>query len=221
MRVVLGKNVAEAAPAQLEQIRANAGQALIDVGAGDARTAYRYARAHPDRLVIGLDPAAARMAETAGKAARKPAKGGAGNLILVNASIEDAPPELRGLAGDVWVLMPWGKLLRGVALGEADVCGALAAIAAPGARLEVRIGVSIWRDPVPLEVRDLPEVTPEYVETVLAPRLADTGWRVADASYLDPDAPPSASRSDPASSWARRLSSDGNERIIRIIATLG
>jgi 16S rRNA (adenine(1408)-N(1))-methyltransferase len=211
LRVVSAKATAPATAAQLEVIREHAGRILVDVGTGDARTAYRYARATPDRLVVALDPAWPRMVEIAGRAARKPAKGGTANLLLVAASIEDAPDELAGVADEVWVLMPWGKLLVGVVRGDADVCAGLARLAVPGARLEVQIATSIWREPVPLEIVGLPEATPEYVEATLAGRLAEAGWTGAAASYL--------SETDQlASSWGRRLSAGGPERILKIVA---
>ena len=176
---------------------------VVDVGAGDARTAYRLARTNPDWLVVGLDPAWQRMVPTAVRAARKPAKGGVDNLVLVCASIEDVPPELHGVADEVLVLLPWGRLLRGVVLGEPDVCGGLRAVAKAGATLDVAVGTSIWRDPVPLEVRDLPELAAPYVHDVLAGRLAAAGWHLTGAEWL-----PAA---ELRSSWARRLGSAPTE----------
>jgi 16S rRNA (adenine(1408)-N(1))-methyltransferase len=197
VKMVRGKELRSAPPL------GSARHVVVDVGTGDARTAYRLARANPDWLVVGLDPAWQRMVPTAVRAARKPAKGGVDNLVLVCASIEDAPPELHGIADEVLVLLPWGRLLRGVVLGEPDVCGGLRAVARPGATLEVAVGTSIWRDPVPLEVRDLPELTDAYVKDVLAGRLAAAGWRLDAAERL-----PAA---ELRSSWARRLGSSPAE----------
>ena len=77
------------------------------------------------------------MSDTAARARRKPAKGGAPNLVLVNASAETVPAALHGIAHAVTVLMPWGGLLWGVALAAPDVCGGLRTLARPGASLEV------------------------------------------------------------------------------------
>jgi 16S rRNA (adenine(1408)-N(1))-methyltransferase len=188
---------------------------VVDVGTGDGRAAYRLARANPGWLVIGVDPAWQRMAETATRAARKQAKGGAENLLLVCASIEDAPAELRGIADEVLVGMPWGRLLHGVVLGEADVCGGLRAVARPGAALEVAVGTSIWRDPVPLEIRDLPELTEAYARDVLTGRFAASGWRLTGAALLD-----AGEMGRLPSSWARRLGSSSAEvfAVLRAVA---
>jgi 16S rRNA (adenine(1408)-N(1))-methyltransferase len=146
------------------------------------------ARAHPDRLVIGLDPAWQRMIDSAQRAQRRPERGGAPNALFVCASIEDPPEELLGVADEVYVNLPWGRLLAGLVLGEPDICAGLRAV----------IGTDIWRPPVPKDIRDLPELTARHADDVLAPRLADHGWKLTEFRELPPDELPS--------SWARRLS---------------
>lgn len=200
MRVVRGKRLVAAEPDLLAGVLDRYARVVVDVGTGDARTAYRLARAHPDWLVVGLDPAWQRMVATAGRSARKQARGGAANLVLVCGSIETVPAQLHGIADEVLALMPWGKLLHGIVLGDADVCGGLRAVARPGAALDITVGTSIWREPVPLDVRGLPELTPDYVEQTLAARLALAGWRVVETRRI---APEEAERL--TSSWGRRL----------------
>jgi 16S rRNA (adenine(1408)-N(1))-methyltransferase len=149
------------------------------------------------------------MTETATRSARRPAKGGAENLLLVCASIESTPAELHGIADEVHASLPWGRLLRGIVLGEPDVCGGLRAIARPGAVLDVTVGTSIWRDPVPLEVRDLPELTEAYARDVLADRLAACGWRLTEVGTRS---------GDMSSSWGRRLGSSAAESFVYLRA---
>ena len=214
LKILAGKKLTDLAPAELAAALAAAEHVLVDVGTGDARTAYRQAVAHPDWLVIGVDPAWQRMTETAVRAARKPAKGGAANLLLVSSAIETVPPALHGVADQVTVLMPWGKLLRGVVLGEDDVLSGLRAVAKPGAPLEISIGTSIWRDPIPLEIRDLPELTPETVaSTGLTDRLAALGWRVTEVRLV-----PHTDLDTISSSWARRLGSGATEMVLHLRA---
>ena len=214
LKVLAGKKLTDLATAEWAELLASAERVLVDVGTGDARTAYRQAVAHPEWLVIGVDPAWQRMTETAVRAARKPAKGGAPNLVLVSSAIETVPVALHGVGDEVTVLMPWGKLLRGVVLGEADVLSGLRAVAKPGAPLEISIGTSIWRDPVPLEIRDLPELTPEaVVSTGLTDRLAALGWQVADVRLV-----PHTDLDAISSSWARRLGSGATETVLHLRA---
>lgn len=211
MRLLSGKQIVTLAEDRFAQLRERSRRVVIDVGAGDGRVAYRLARAHPDWLVIGLDPNWRGMTETAVRSNRKPARGGVENLLLVAAAIETAPEELAAVADEVLVLMPWGKLLRGLILGEQDVCTGLRRVAKPGATVDVTIGTSIWRPPVPLEIRDLPEATVDYVRDRLSPLWARAGLRITVAESVT-----GAEAGRLTSSWARRLDSDKPEVVLHI-----
>jgi len=186
---------------------------VVDVGTGDARVAHRIAKAQPTWVVIGIDPAWQRMTETSVRSNRKPAKGGTPNLVLVNASIENVPPDLRNLADEVLVLMPWGRLLRGIVGAETDVCGGLRAVAKLGATLDVIVGTSVWRDPVPREIQGLPELTPHYIDATLADRLRPLGWEVRAAKLIE-----GAEIGMMSSSWWRRLGATTREVVIHLHA---
>ncbi|HIW62313.1 MAG TPA: hypothetical protein H9881_07645 [Candidatus Stackebrandtia excrementipullorum] len=209
MQVVRGKRLVEFEAAALEALVAQHDRVLIDVGTGDARTAYRIAKSAPERLVIGVDPAWRRMEKVSNRAMSKPAKGGLGNLLLINSAVENTPPPLHGLADEVLVQMPWGRLLHGVVTGETEVCAGLRTIAAAGASLDVTVGTSIWRPPVPRDIQGLPELTREYVDERLSQRFAEHGWRVEDAGVVDDVV---------RSSWSSRLGSSKDERVFGIRA---
>jgi 16S rRNA (adenine(1408)-N(1))-methyltransferase len=213
MRLLSGGQIVSLDRPGLAALVARSRHVVVDVGTGDARFAYRLARANPEWLVIGLDPHWPAMVATAVRSKRKPARGGVGNLLLVVASIEVPPAELAGVADEVLVVMPWGKLLRGVVLGEPDVCAGLRTVARSGATVEVSVGTSIWRPPVPVEVRDLPELTVDYVQRTLAPRWARCGLQITGAGPL--------TDAEAASSWARRLGSRRSEQVMQVRARAG
>jgi 16S rRNA (adenine(1408)-N(1))-methyltransferase len=194
---------------------ADATRVVIDIGTGDARWAYRQARAEPSWLVIGLDPARDRMQEVATRLARKPARGGLDNLLLVPRAVERPDPELVGSADAVHVLLPWGTLLRAVVLGEPAGLRAIRALARDGAAIEVVVGTDVWDDPVPLDARDLPTVDVAFVHDTLADRYGTAGLPIDEARMLDVDEWHAIE-----SSWARRLA-DGRRqpKFIRIRAT--
>lgn len=213
MRVLSGKQIVTLDRDRFGELCAARRHVLVDVGTGDARIAYRLARAHPDWLVVGIDPNWQNMVETAVRSKRKPARGGVDNLLLVAAAIETAPDELAGIADEVLVLMPWGRLLRGLVLGEPDVCAGVRRVAKPSVAVDVTIGTSIWRPPVPIEIRDLPELTVDDVRTTLAPLWARSCLRITDAELVS-----GAEASQLASSWARRLNSGRPESVMHIRA---
>jgi 16S rRNA (adenine(1408)-N(1))-methyltransferase len=198
---VIGKG--RTAPLAIEaftELRARYDSVAVDVGTGDGRYAYHRASADPTRLVIGMDALDEPMGEVAAKAARKPTRGGRANLLLVRAPIEALPPELKGIAADVSVQLPWGSLLEGIVLAREEVLGGLAALCLPGARLRVTLNGEIWLDSTPARYEHLPVPTPEYVADVVAAGLARAGIRFVEARYASAE----EAKALPTT-WARRL----------------
>ena len=198
---VIGKG--RTAPFEVDafaELRARCETVAVDIGTGDGRYAYHLASADPARLVVGIDALDEPMGEVAAKAARKPARGGRANLLLVRAPIEALPPELNGIADDVSVQLPWGSLLEGIVLARSDVLGGLAALCRPDARLTVTLNGEIWLDSTPARYEHLPVPTPEYVADVVSAGLARVGIRFGEARYASAE----AAKSLPTT-WARRL----------------
>jgi 16S rRNA (adenine(1408)-N(1))-methyltransferase len=226
LAVVRGKAAIALPAADFAAMRAGLDRTVVDVGAGDGRAVYRLARAEPRWLVIGLDPAWQRMIEMAARSARKPARGGAPNALYVRGVAENPPQPLHGVADEVSVMLPWGRLLSGLVTGERAICEGLRRMAVPGAGLDVLVGTDIWRDPVPVEIRSLPELTVERADAVLRERFAEAGWRVDSVETMA-----GAEAGRLPSSWGRRLADgtraprrladapDAQSRFLRLTAT--
>jgi 16S rRNA (adenine(1408)-N(1))-methyltransferase len=215
MLVVRGKATAEMSAAALhEQVRTHV-SVTLDLGAGDGRFAYRHAAAHPDRLVIAVDPVRENLREMSARAARKPERGGTPNALFVVASIEQVPPELSGVADEIYVTLPWGSLMRGIILGEDAIMAAIASMARNGAELRIVLNTRIFDDPVPIEVRDLPEVTPDYVRDVLAEAYARHRIALREARWMYADEVAAI-----GTTWGKRLSHRAPPRSVLIEATI-
>lgn len=213
MIIVRGKQTSEFDPPAFAALRAPYADVTIDIGAGDGRFAYRYALAHADRFVVGVDPVAENMRELSAKAARKPERGGLANVLYAVASIEHVPTELRGIADEIFVTLPWGSLMRGIILADDAVLGGLASLAHEGAALHIVLNTRIFDDPVPLDVRDLPDVTPDYVREMLAPAMARHGIAVTETRFMDADEVAAIE-----TTWAKRLSHRAPPRSVFIAA---
>jgi 16S rRNA (adenine(1408)-N(1))-methyltransferase len=177
---------------------------VVDVGTGDGRAAYRLALDHPGWLVVGLDPATDRMAETSARARRKPARGGCPNVLFTVASAEVPPPVLTGTAHVVTVLLPWSGLLQ-AAVGANDAAlRGMRSLLRPDGHLTVVIGTDIWRDPVPTEVAALRRPEPADIDGELAEIYLSCGLRITRIEEIG--ATDLESLVAPAStSWAKRL----------------
>jgi hypothetical protein len=148
-RVVGKGRTAVLTPDAFAAVRARFPDVAVDVGTGDGRYAYHLATADPGRLVIGLDALAEHMGERAATASRKPARGGRPNLLFVHSAIEALPAELEHVADEVYVQLPWGRLLEGIVLAHGEVLGGIAALCRPGARVIVTLNGEIWLDSTP------------------------------------------------------------------------
>jgi len=214
---ILGKGrTADMAVADLEAARADATRTVVDVGTGDGRFAYALASEHDDWLVIGMDALDEPMEEIAHKALRKPSRGGRANLVFVRSSIETLPPELVHVADEVFVVLPWGRLLEGIVMNDEAVIDGLAALARPGARVVVTLNGEIWLESMPVRYEHLPVPTPEYVRDVIAPAFANAGLAVdADARVLN-----EREVGELPSTWARKLAHGrAHPTFVRFVAT--
>ncbi len=187
---------------------------IIDIGTGDGRFVYQSARQNPDKFYIGIDPNTRPLEKISEKIYRKPAKGGAGNVLFIQAAIEDLPGELNGVADEVHVHFPWGSLLRAVAIGEIEVLRNVRRICSTGALLEVVTGLDPERDRSEIERLGLPPLSLDFIDTVLTKNYAAAGFKITERGILAASEWP-----DFETSWAKRLK--GNERrpITYLIAT--
>lgn len=71
--------------------------------------------------------------------------------MYVRAAVEALPPELEGIADRVSVVLPWGSLLRAVALPEPALLGAIRGLCQPGAELAVVLAIDPVRDRAELD----------------------------------------------------------------------
>jgi len=198
---VIGKGRTEQLTADaFATLRAAYATVAVDVGTGDGRYPYQLASDDPRCLAIGIDALAEPMGDRAATAARKHARGGRPNLIYVHAAVETLPPELSGVADEVYVQLPWGALLEGIVRARPDVLAGIAWLCRPDARVTVTLNGEIWEESTPARYADLPVPTPAYVADVVAPGFAGVGIALGPARYAT-----AAEAKELATTWARRL----------------
>lgn len=186
---------------------------IIDIGTGDGRFVYQSARQNPNKLYIGIDPNARPLEKISEKIHRKPAKGGAPNVLFIQATVEDLPSELNGVADEVHVHFPWGSLLRAFATGEIAVLENLRRICAPGALLEVVVGLDPERDQTEIERLGLTPLSIEFIDQQLALNYRSAGFETIERGII-----PAAEWPEFNTSWAKRLQGNEQRHIMYLIA---
>jgi 16S rRNA (adenine(1408)-N(1))-methyltransferase len=165
---------------------------------------YQSACQNPNKLYIGIDPNARPLEKISEKIHRRPAKGGAPNVLFVQAAVEDLPSELNGVADEVHVHFPWGSLLRAVATGDVAVLQNLRRICSLGALLEVVIGLNPVRDQTEIDRLGLTPLSFEFIDKQLVPNYEAAGFEVIERGVIAASEWPEFN-----TSWAKRL--QGNE----------
>jgi 16S rRNA (adenine(1408)-N(1))-methyltransferase len=186
---------------------------VIDIGTGDGLFVYQSARQNPSKFYIGIDANPQPLEKISEKIHRKPTKGGLPNVLFIQAPIEALPPELDGVADEVHIHFPWGSLLRGVATGDETVLRNLRRVCAPGALLEIVIGLDPERDQSEIKALGLKPLTHEFLEMTLAPRYAANGFAVFEKGGLAPAEWPKLK-----TSWAKRLRGGTGRALIYLLA---
>jgi 16S rRNA (adenine(1408)-N(1))-methyltransferase len=186
---------------------------IVDIGTGDGRFVYQSARENPGKFYLGIDPNVRPLEKISEKIHRKPAKGGAPNALFIQAAIEELPAELNGAADEIHVHFPWGSLLRAVATVDVLLLQNLHRICAPGALLEVVLGLDPERDQTEFQRLELVPLTLEYIDHVLAPKYAAAGFELTERAILPPSEWPEFN-----TSWAQRLHQNERRRITYLIA---
>ena len=185
---------------------------MIDIGTGDGRFVSTHARLNPNNFYIGIDANVKPLEKPSMRATRKPSKGGLPNAMFVQASVEDLPEELNGVANKIHINFPWGSLLRAVATGDEAVLCSLRRIAATHCMLEVAIGVDAQKDKNELERLNVPAVSEAYLLETLLARYQAAGFSAVDSCEMDRGA---WSRFE--TSWARRLSSSDSRKVFCLL----
>lgn len=189
------------------------GGVIVDIGTGDGRFVYQSARENPSKFYIGIDANAKALRKISMKATRKPAKGGAANVLFLQAPVEALPNELTQVVDEIHIHFPWGSLLRAIATGELSVLQGLRRIMVDGGLLEVVIGVDAERDRSEIERLGLPKISLDYITSVLAPRYAASRFEIKEKGKLAAQEWPHL-----RSSWARRLSGNDRRQVVYFIA---
>lgn len=186
---------------------------IIDIGTGDGRFVYQSARENPAKFYIGIDANTRPLEKISEKIHRKPAKGGLANVLFIQAAVENLPEELDGVADEVHIHLPWGSLLRGVAIGEEMILGSLRRVCAKDALLEVVIGLDWERDRGELERLGITEFDPAFVRSVLVARYAQAGFHILETGEQEP-----SHWTRLHSSWAKRLGENTQRLLTYLIA---
>ena len=186
---------------------------IVDIGTGDGLFVYQSARLNPGKFYIGIDANVRPLEKISEKIHRKPAKGGAPNVLFIQSAVEDLSEELNNVADEIHVHFPWGSLLKAVAAGEEQALRNLRRICTPEALLEIVIGLDDSRDRSEITRLGLAPFTIELIDTVLVSKYRAAGFTITERGSL-----PASEWPEFKTSWAKRLRGKDTRPITYLIA---
>ena len=185
----------------------------LDIGTGDGLFVYRSARCNPSRFFVGIDPNTRPLQKISQKIYRKPAKGGAPNALFIQASVENLPEELNGIANEVHVHFPWGSLLRAMALGELNELEGIRRVCTSNAVLKLTIGLDGQRDSSEIQRLGLQPLSPDFLSGQLHKRYLAARFEIIVNTSVAPTDWPGL-----GTSWAKRLQGGPSREITYLLA---
>ena len=186
---------------------------IIDIGTGDGLFVYQSARQNPTKFYIGIDASRKPLEKISEKIYRKPTKGGAPNVLFVQAAVEDLPSEFAGVANEVHIHFPWGSLLKAVAVGSVEVLRQIRQVCVDDALLEVVLGLDPVRDASEIGRLGLRDVSIEIIDRQLRPIYLQAGFQITERGML-----PASAWPEFKTSWSKKLRGSPNRTITYLIA---
>ena len=175
----------------------NYNRVILDLGTGDGKFAFHYARTFPSHFVIGVDACRENLREhSRAKLAKLP------NALFIIASAQSLPRELNGLASHITINFPWGSLLESLLAGDPMLMCRLESISSSFTQIDVRLnGGALAEQGWSLEAG----------AAQIYDNLTGTGWRVKSPVLMNANA-----LRDFPSTWAKRLAFGRDPRAIQL-----
>jgi hypothetical protein len=131
----------------------------------------------------------------------------------LQASVEELPSELDGVADEVHVHFPWGSLLRALATGEDRALKNLRRVCGPGAWLEIVISLDSQRDRSEIARLGLDPVLAGAITPSLSDRYRAAGFEIIESGLI-----PQSEWPRIHTSWAGRLRSGTGRSLAYLVA---
>ena len=161
----------------------NYNRVILDLGTGDGKFAFHYARTFPSHFIIGVDACRENLREHS--RAKLP------NALFIIASAQNLPNELNGLVSHITINFPWGSLLESLLTGDCMLLHRLELILRSTTLIDVRLNGGALAEQ---------GWTLEAGAGQIHDNLTHAGWRVKTPVLMNVNA-----LRDFPSTWAKRL----------------
>lgn len=202
MKIVKGNKTEEINKKSFKNLIRTSQEIVIDLGTGDGRFVYAYARENPNSFVIGIDPNQKQMSIFSKKVNKERLE----NTLFAVGSIEKIPERLKEIADKVYVNFPWGSLLGGIATSKSSIIKNISSLLKPKGILEIIFGYSQEAESSEVKRLGLNNLDLQKIETEIIPIFEKNNLKSIQTSILK-----KSDIFEIDSSWGKKLSF-GNTR---------
>ena len=213
MEIAKGKKTEKLPDEDLVEVLSGYQEVAADLGCGDGKFAYEMARRNPDVLYVGIDADRNNLVKYASRIVRKRSRGGLDNVIYLISNVETLPSVLDGKFTQIWIILPWGSLLDGIVNTREDYMNNIRRIGVEGSALHIYLNYDLKYEPVEMERKGLPELTPEFVTDKMIPSIQSFGFQLKDWEFMRNEEVTSL-----PSTWTRKLAYGRERSTLRIEA---
>ena len=208
MKVIKGNKELDIDKKDLENILSKYKKVVIDIGTGDGRFVYKKALENKNVFYIGIDPSAKQLNKFSKKAVRKKLN----NILFVIGSIELLPYELKNTADKIYVIFPWGSLLKSVTRVNSSTLLDIKSLLKLKGEIEIVFGYDKTLEPSETERLDLPPLTKDYLKNILIPAFEKNNFQLKEIKEIE-----TQDMKNIQSTWAKKLSFTKSRLVYRLI----
>lgn len=204
MKSIKGNKTVDLSVGEFNELKSKFEKVVIDLGTGDGRFVYKSALTNSKVLFIGIDPAPKQMEEFSKKAIRKKIE----NVLFIVGSFEILPKELTGCADKLFIVLPWGTLLKAVADPADENVTTLKFLLRPNAEIEIIFGYDSELEPTQTNRLQLNEVD----ENKIIHKFENAGFKLLQSSMLS-----GTEMKKLESTWGKRTSTTSERKIFNLV----
>lgn len=216
MKILKGNKIQNVDYETFRDMVKNYNNIIIDIGTGDGSFPYKSAKKNKESFYIGLDAVADNMIDRAVKASKKEAKGGLDNVLYVVDNALNIPDELANFVDNIYINLPWGSLRDAVVKGEEQLLNGIRKIGKAKSNLDIYVTYSSLYEAKVITLRELPELSEEYINENLKPKYRDCGINIKRVELCNND---SLKKLD--TSWAKKLAFGRKREVFHLNCEIG
>jgi 16S rRNA (adenine(1408)-N(1))-methyltransferase len=180
VKLVKGRKTFELNSEDLKNVCKNFSKVVVDLGTGDGRFIYDNAVKNVSTLYVGIDPSQKQLEVYSKKSQKRKLN----NTLFVLGSVEYLPCELTGIADEIYILLPWGTLLKAIVEQSDWAVSGINALFKPKGKLEIILGYSLENEPTETQRLNIPDLNEEVIHNIIS-KYVLYGYKLLGFSVID------------------------------------